>query len=57
VEVSAGYLNLRTGPGIGYQVAGNLVKGTKVELVSSANGWAKIKYQGKTYYVAAEYVK
>ena len=57
VQVTASRLNLRVGPGLDYGIMGSLPRGTNVELVSSENGWAKIKYSGKLYYVKADYVE
>lgn len=56
-QVTADKLNLRTGPGTGYGIAGSLTRGAQVEILSTANGWSQIKYNGNSYYVAAQYVK
>lgn len=57
VEVTASRLNLRVGPGLNYGILGSLPYGTTVELLSSENDWAKVKYDGQTYYVSAKYIK
>ena len=38
-------VNLRKGPGTNYEKIGTLPKGTKVEVVSQENNWAKIKHK------------
>lgn len=35
---------------------GSLSRGAKVQVISTANGWAKISYNGKTAYVASRYL-
>lgn len=56
-EVTANGLNYRTGPGTNYTSKGIIPKGTKLTEVTMQNGWAKIKYKTKTYYVYAKYLK
>lgn len=55
-EVTANGLNYRTGPGTNYTSKGIIPKGTKLTDVTIQNGWAKIKYKTKTYYVYAKYL-
>lgn len=55
-EVTANGLNYRTGPGTNYTSKGIIPKGTKLTEVTIQNGWAKIKYKTKTYYVYAKYL-
>lgn len=55
-EVNANGLNYRTGPGTNYTSKGIIPKGTKLTEVTIQNGWAKIKYKTKTYYVYAKYL-
>ena len=50
-------LNVRTGPGKRYRSTGKLKWRTKVPVVSTHNGWRKIKYNGKTRYASATYLK
>ena len=58
VSVSAGNLNVRSGAGTGYSIIGKLPKGQSVLILSSANGWHKVLYNGtKTGYVSASYIK
>ncbi len=35
---------------------GTLSKGSKVEVISTSNGWSKIKYDGQTAYVSSQYL-
>ena len=35
---------------------GKLSKGSKVEVISTSNGWSKIKYDGRTGYVSSQYL-
>ena len=51
-------VNLRHGPSTtGYAVAAQLMPGTKVTLLSSSKGWAKVKYNGYTLYVMTKYLR
>lgn len=55
--VSATVLNLRTGPGTGYGVLGQLRQGAAVNVLASAgNDWMKVNYNGKTAYVYKPYI-
>lgn len=56
-EVTANGVNYRTGPGTNYTSKGIIPKGTKLTEVTIQNGWAKVKYKTKTYYVSAKYIK
>ena len=53
VKVTAGALNVRTGPGTGYSKVGSLAKGRCVKVVSVQSGW----YQIEQGYVSAAYVE
>ncbi|AFM41799.1 5'-nucleotidase/2',3'-cyclic phosphodiesterase-like hydrolase [Desulfosporosinus acidiphilus SJ4] len=57
LQVTASWLNLRTGPGLDYSVVGSIPHGTLVELVSTSGDWDKISYQGNTYFINAKFVK
>ena len=51
-------LNLRTGPGENYSVAGQLLKGDAVIDISTKNGWLEIESPANAFaYVAAAYLK
>ena len=54
--VTATTLNVRSGAGTNYSIIGSLSKGTKVEVISTTNGWSKIKYNGSTGYVSSQYL-
>ena len=54
--VTATTLNVRSGAGTSYSVLGSLSKGTKVEVISTTNGWSKINYNGSTGYVSSQYL-
>ena len=58
---SVGYVtgegvNFRVGPGVQYKIIESLAKGTKVTVLSKANGWAKIWYNDYVGYIASNYV-
>lgn len=50
-------LNIRSGPGTSYSKYGAFAYGAAVSVQEISGGWAKISYNGKTAYVAAEYLK
>lgn len=50
-------LNFRKSPAYGNNVMMTIPKGAKVDYVGMEKGWAKIKYNGKTGYVGADYLK
>ncbi|WP_297131312.1 C40 family peptidase [Terrisporobacter sp.] len=54
--VTASSLNVRSGASTNYSVIGTLSKGTKVEVISTSNGWSKIKYNGTIGYVSSQYL-
>ena len=54
--VIANRVNFRSGPSTSYSVIGKLSNGDKVEVISTSNGWSKIKYNGKTGYVSSQYL-
>lgn len=51
-----GPLNVRTGPGTGYDRISSLKTGTVVKVVGSSNGWYHITVNGITGYVHGDYV-
>lgn len=49
-------LNLRTGPGTGYEIILAMPAGSKVEMLSASDGWAKVTYEGTTGYASTAYL-
>ena len=49
-------LNLRTGPGTSYSVILTMPKGSLVTVLSTANGWSKVTYEGTTGYAYDDYL-
>ena len=54
--VSDGPLNVRSGPGTGYDRVGSLKKGTEVTILESLDGWYKISAGDLIGYVSAQYI-
>lgn len=58
VNITSGTLNVRSGAGTAHTVTGSLSKGRYVVVLSQANGWSKILYNGvKTGYASSAYLK
>jgi len=61
VEVTADGLNVRSGPGTGYAVLGQLQRGERIEVVHLVRGspynWYRVVYKGGVAYIAAEYTR
>lgn len=55
-EVTVYALNIRSGPSTSYGVIGGLKKRDKVEILSSKDGWYKIKHGSKTGWVSGDYI-
>lgn len=58
--VLATRLNVRAGPGLAYQILGQLRQGERVEIVDRQNGWLEIAYPaatGGTAWVSGAYVQ
>ena len=49
-------LNVRKGPSTSYEKIAKLSKGTEVTVISTSNGWSKIKSGNTTGYVSSEYL-
>lgn len=54
--VTGNGVNLRSGPGTGYQIITCLPKGTYITVNGTQGGWYKVSYGGKTGYMSADYV-
>lgn len=50
-------LNVRGGPGTGYEKLGTLPRGTAVTIVGTFSGWHQIVYGDDTAYVSADYIE
>lgn len=58
VNTASTGLNVRSGPGTGYRVAGVLAKGTFFVILSTEGSWCRILYDGvKIGYVSRDYVQ
>ncbi|MEG0856237.1 MAG: SH3 domain-containing protein [Terrisporobacter sp.] len=56
--VNATTLNVRSGASTSYEIIGKIKNGNKVEILSSSNGWHKIKYSGDTTgWVHVDYIE
>lgn len=53
---SSSRLNVRKSPSTSAAVLGTFESGQQIEVVSVNNGWAKVKYNGKTGYVSDKYI-
>ncbi|MBR1390103.1 MAG: SH3 domain-containing protein [Lachnospiraceae bacterium] len=56
VNVSAGTLNIRSGPGTNYGKLGELVKGDQVTILGEVNGWYQISHSSGSAYVSKRYI-
>lgn len=55
-KVTTANLNMRTGAGTNYSIITTIPNNTVVDVISTSNGWSKIKYNGKEGYVSASYL-
>jgi hypothetical protein len=51
------WLNLRTSASYGNNIYKAVKAGTKLEYLGLSSGWAKVRYEGKTLYCGASYLK
>ena len=56
VYISGVGVNLRTGPGTGYDVAATLDRGTELTRTGNEDGWSRVTYDGKEYYVSSSLI-
>ena len=54
--VNVSVLNFRNGPSTKASIIGTISKGSEVEVISTSDGWSKIKYNEKEGYVASNYL-
>ncbi|MEN6390730.1 MAG: N-acetylmuramoyl-L-alanine amidase [Syntrophomonas sp.] len=52
VTVKEDYVNLRSGPGTGYDNTGTAPHDQQMEVLSQSGDWYQVKYQGKSVWVA-----
>ncbi|MGB9792219.1 MAG: N-acetylmuramoyl-L-alanine amidase, partial [Thermacetogeniaceae bacterium] len=50
--VTGNRVNIRSGPGTSYGVIGQVEEGDVLEAVGESNGWYKVRFQGKTGWIA-----
>ena len=56
VESGGSTLNVRSGPGTGYDRLGSLNDGAVVDITGVDSGWYKISFNGSTGYVSGDYL-
>lgn len=54
--VTADVLNVRSGPGTGYQIIGKLTYGSAILVTGQSESWYAITFNGQTGYVSSAYV-
>ncbi len=54
--VTAGTLNVRSGPSTDYSVIGTVNSGTAIDIISTENGWHQINIDGMTGFVSSQYI-
>ena len=57
VTTNGSNLNVRTGPGIGYDIISSLANGSKVTVIEEKDGWYRIEFPADVAYVCGEYVR
>lgn len=58
ITISSSGLNVRSGPGMSYEIIGGVKYGDLVTVTEiSANGWGKIDYEGKTGWISLTYAQ
>ena len=57
VRTNGSNLNVRTGPGIGFDIINSLANGTEVQVRSEENGWYQLEFPAKYGYVCGKYVE
>ena len=51
VRTNGSNLNVRTGPGIGFDIINSLANGTEVQVMKEENGWYQLEFPAKYGYV------
>lgn len=55
-KVSADVLNVRSGEGTNYSIIGTITENSKVDILSTGNGWYKIKFNNSYGFVSKDYI-
>ena len=55
--ISGDNVNFRAAATTSSDILGKFARGTEIEIVSTANGWCEVRFDGKTGYVASDYVE
>lgn len=56
VRTNGSNLNVRTGPGIDYEIINKLANGTEVQVSKEENGWHQLEFPAKYDYVCGKYL-
>ena len=57
VRTNGSNLNVRTGPGIGFDIINSLANGTEVHVMKEENGWYQLELPAKYGYVCGKYLE
>ena len=57
VTTNGSNLNVRTGPGIGYDIISSLANGSRVTVLEEKDGWYQIEFPADIAYVCGQYVR
>lgn len=57
VRTNGSNLNVRTGPGIDYEIINKLANGTEVQIMKEENGWYQLEFPAKYGYVCGQYLE
>lgn len=56
-KYTTGNLNMRTGPGIDFEIILTIPEGESVEILEDDIQWTKVIYEGATGYCSSEYLQ
>lgn len=57
VTTNGSNLNVRTGPGIGYDIISSLANGFQIKVLGEKDGWYQIEFPADIAYVCGQYVR
>ena len=57
VRTNGSNLNVRTGPGIGFDIINSLANGTEVQVMKEENGWYQLEFPAKYGFVCGKYLE